>query len=85
MGLTISKRLAELLGGDVRIVQSQLGVGTTFRLTIAAGPLEGIRLLQPTDSFAAQEEPLRDQAVVAQLCPKDAGFCWPRTVPTISG
>ena len=67
LGLTISKRLAELLGGDVRIVQSQVGVGTTFRLTIAAGPLEGVRLLQPNDSFAAQEEPLRDQAVVLNL------------------
>ncbi|WP_425615841.1 ATP-binding protein [Anatilimnocola sp. NA78] len=34
LGLTISKRLAEMLGGDVTIVESSPGVGTTFRLTI---------------------------------------------------
>jgi PAS domain S-box-containing protein len=67
LGLTISKRLAELLGGDVRIVRSQVGVGTTFRLTIGIGPLEGIRLLQPSESLATQEEPERDLATVLHL------------------
>jgi signal transduction histidine kinase len=34
LGLTISKRLAQMLGGDVSVVCSAPGVGTTFRLTV---------------------------------------------------
>ncbi|HEX3999360.1 MAG TPA: PAS domain S-box protein [Pirellulales bacterium] len=67
LGLTISKRLAELLGGDVTVVESQMGVGTTFRLTIGTGPLDGIHLLQPTDSLAALPEPPRDRATAIQF------------------
>jgi signal transduction histidine kinase len=36
LGLTISKRLARLLGGDIT-VKSQLGAGSTFTLTIETG------------------------------------------------
>ena len=36
LGLTISKRLAEMLGGDVTIAESTPGVGTTFRVTLKA-------------------------------------------------
>jgi PAS domain S-box-containing protein len=36
LGLTISKRLAQLLGGDVAIVDTDTGIGTRFRLTVAA-------------------------------------------------
>ncbi len=67
LGLTISKRLAELLGGDVSIVKSQVGVGTTFRITIGTGPLDSIRMLQATDSLAAEEEHRREQSVAVLL------------------
>ncbi len=36
LGLTISKRLAEMLGGDVKMLASQPGVGTTFCLIVSA-------------------------------------------------
>ncbi len=37
LGLTISRRLAKALGGNVTVHSSELGVGTTFRATIDAG------------------------------------------------
>ncbi len=41
LGLTISKRLAEALGGDITVLSSP-GRGSTFRLTVAAGPLHDV-------------------------------------------
>jgi len=48
LGLIISKRLAELLGGDIT-VESALGRGSTFTLRIAPGPLDESTLLEPAD------------------------------------
>ncbi len=42
LGLTISRRLARLLRGDVVLVHSVLGGGSCFRASVATGPLEGI-------------------------------------------
>jgi Amt family ammonium transporter len=44
LGLTISRRLAKMMGGDIS-VQSAKGQGSTFRLTVATGPLDGIQHL----------------------------------------
>ncbi|MEE9294224.1 MAG: response regulator [Phycisphaerae bacterium] len=58
LGLTISKRFAELLGGDITVVDSTEGVGTCFRATVAirapsasagytaAGPLDGVKMIE---------------------------------------
>ena len=45
LGLTICKRVAELLGGEVSVTSS-LGKGSTFSITIATGPLKGVPLLE---------------------------------------
>ncbi len=48
LGLTITRHLAQMLGGDVH-VKSAPGSGSTFTVTIDPGPLDGVRLL--TDPF----------------------------------
>jgi signal transduction histidine kinase/CheY-like chemotaxis protein len=55
LGLTISKRLAELLEGDVAIVESTPGQGTRFRATIAVGSLDNCPLVTPGRGEAADE------------------------------
>ena len=45
LGLTISKRLAKLLGGDI-VVASEPGTGSTFSFTLDGGPREGVELLE---------------------------------------
>jgi CheY-like chemotaxis protein len=57
LGLAISKRLAQVLGGDLA-VSSRHGDGSTFSLTISAGPLGGVRMLDDPDlsKFARMED-----------------------------
>jgi PAS domain S-box-containing protein len=45
LGLTISRRFARALGGDI-VVTSEDGKGSTFSVTVETGPLEGVRMLQ---------------------------------------
>ena len=54
LGLTISKRLARMLGGDI-CVRSQSGIGSTFSLTVACGPLAGVRMIELPDSTQAPD------------------------------
>lgn len=45
LGLVISRQLAKLLGGDVVLVDSKVGVGSTFAITIDVGPVDASDLL----------------------------------------
>jgi len=58
LGLTISRRFARALGGDI-VVASELGKGSTFTMTVETGPLKGVAMmgqneLAVQDSSAAE-------------------------------
>ncbi|MCH8966176.1 MAG: CHASE3 domain-containing protein [Planctomycetes bacterium] len=61
LGLTISKRFAALLGGDVTVPATELGVGTTFRASIATGSLAGVKMLE--DPISATDVASKSKAV----------------------
>ncbi|MHC4403042.1 MAG: PAS domain S-box protein [Planctomycetota bacterium] len=44
LGLTISKRFAEMLGGDITVTSTP-GECSAFSATVATGPLDGVRML----------------------------------------
>lgn len=60
LGLTIGRKLARLLGGDVTF-KSKVGQGSVFRFRLPAGDLSELEMLEPGDpdciEFEAREEP----------------------------
>jgi signal transduction histidine kinase len=53
LGLTISKQFAELLGGEITIETTEVGVGTRFRVTVGTGSLVGVEMLDDPRSVSA--------------------------------
>jgi len=69
LGLTICKKLAEGLGGDVT-VSSELGVGSTFRATIATGAIDHVSIVEPQPA----EKTTSENRVAATISPEVASL-----------
>lgn len=53
LGLVISKKLAQMLGGDVLLVISKPGIGSRFRASVAVGSLAGVPMI---DGMSFEQE-----------------------------
>ncbi len=45
LGLALSRRFARALGGDVIVSESQPGIGSTFKVTVDTGDLDGVEYI----------------------------------------
>ncbi|HVC97712.1 MAG TPA: ATP-binding protein [Pirellulales bacterium] len=63
LGLAISRHIAHGLGGEITVV-SEPGQGSIFRVVLATGPLEGVRILDspPTEALTSDQGSKRKTA-----------------------
>ena len=69
LGLTISRRFARAMGGDIT-VSSVLGQGSTFHIVINPGPLDGIPMLTPDELWAQTDQIEVEDSVSWRFPPK---------------
>ncbi|NMC34735.1 MAG: response regulator, partial [Veillonellaceae bacterium] len=61
LGLTISLRLAEMLGGRIVMIRTQPGLGTHIQVTVATGPVDQASILPDSASVITSPAPKDDQ------------------------
>ena len=65
LGLTISRRLAALMGGDVTLLRTEPGKGSCFRLLLPLEPVAGSGVATSMDSVAPAAAPVSRAATMA--------------------
>lgn len=71
LGLTISKRFAEMLGGEIT-VESELNKGSKFKVTVETGSLQGVRML---DSRSITIKPMPHESAKQPALPVASFAC----------
>ncbi len=66
LGLSITKRIAALLGGDVT-VRSRPGAGCTFTLAVSCGPLAGVQMIASPDVVIESPAPQPAEAALPEI------------------
>jgi|GEM_PF-2496919 len=66
LGLSLSRKLAELLGGSLT-VNSQLNIGSEFVLAVAAGDMQELHFIQSPEQLGERERDEPDMPAVAKL------------------
>ncbi len=75
LGLVLSRRLAQALGGNVELAESALGAGSTFKITIDAGPESDwtdIDALNSNNSSIGRQQPNLNLLKVKVLVAEDS-------------
>ena len=65
LGLTISRRLASLMGGDVQLVQSTLGEGSTFAVMLPLLAVDGTRQVEDLHACVSASPTLTETGAYA--------------------
>ncbi|HZW07065.1 MAG TPA: ATP-binding protein, partial [Phycisphaerales bacterium] len=65
LGLALSRRLAQMLGGDITIV-SRPGTGSTFTVTLSTGDLTGVHMIEGAEE-AVVAAPADDKSAPVKL------------------
>lgn len=67
LGLTISRRLARMLGGDIQVASTP-GKGSVFTFTLDPGPLEGVRMIHDCSEAMTENQRSTPRNPQARLC-----------------
>jgi len=62
LGLPITLRLAQMLGGYVKVVESKPGVGTRFRAVVSAGDITNVPMIESPSSTIKSERSKPEKA-----------------------
>ncbi|MBY0313390.1 MAG: PAS domain-containing protein [Phycisphaerales bacterium] len=62
LGLTISKRLSELIGGEVSLLTTTIGVGSTFRIRLPLTPTSNTQWIDRLDAIVGSDQGPEDRS-----------------------